>query len=484
MTHPPLPRSLSPAPGEVLPGYLLRVAHRIGVTPYDLAQRCGLTTGASLPAYRIIRLDPRTSDRIATVCRLEPAEVHNLTLAGHAPAYPPLHPNYLGVPQTPTTMARHGWVLTGSSRYCPNCLAETANSGLGAIWLADWRLAITFLCPKHHRLLEERCPSCHTPAFSTGYRPDRHGPLIPTPSERLQPAACRSRLRRASGSRRGDACGHPLTRHGTITTPTAAMTSAQQRLAQAARLPRSSGADFRFLNDARAASIILSTTWPTAHEYFTNRPEAALLTDHTGATSPSHPPEDAARARSQVLPPVAVQQTAALLTLTVGLLDDPGGMAVLADLLPLIPKPSPAHRCLGHLAPYSSPEMTSLLHELASAPSGVLGRPPLNPQPATHKGWLDPGLIPRNLPDAVAAHLDLLMGPTSALRRDASIRLVQMATGCTRPDAARHLQVGAGTYTATSHRMRCWLKQPGNFEAYQIALGQMAAALIASASTT
>ncbi|MDD9380488.1 TniQ family protein [Streptomyces sp. ZAF1911] len=484
MNHPALPRSLSPAPGEVLPGYLLRVAHRIGITPYDLARRCGLTTGASLPAYRIIRLDPGTTDRIATVCRLEPAEVHTLTLAGHAPAYPPLHPYYLGVPQTPTTMARHGWGLTGSSRYCPNCLAETADTGLGAIWLADWRLAITFLYPKHDRLLDERCPSCHTPAFSTGYRPDRHAPLIPTPSEPLQPAACRSRLRRASGSRRGDACGHPLTRHGTVTTPTAAMTSAQQRLAQAARLPQGSSADSRFLNDARAASIILSTTWPTAHVYFTNRPEAALLTGHTAATSPSHPPDDAARPRSQVLPPVEVQQTAALLTLTVGLLDDADGMAVLADLLPLVPKTGPARRCLGYLAAYASPRMTSLLHELASAPSGVLGRPPLNPQPATHTGLLDPGLIPRDLPDAVAAPLGLLVGPAAALRRDAPIRLVQMATGCSRPGAARHLQVGAGTYTATSHRMRCWLRQPGNFETYQIALGQVAAALIASATTT
>ena len=41
----PLPRSLDPLPDESLPGYLLRLAHRLGLAPARIMQLTGLTAG-------------------------------------------------------------------------------------------------------------------------------------------------------------------------------------------------------------------------------------------------------------------------------------------------------------------------------------------------------------------------------------------------------------------------------------------------------
>ncbi|WP_432164744.1 TniQ family protein [Streptomyces sp. bgisy031] len=204
-----LPRSLDPAHGEVLTGYLLRLAHRIGISPLDLAHRCGLTAGATFPTHHLVRLDDIRARQTATVCRLGLPEVHALTLAMQAPSDPPLHPVYLGRHQSHIDMANDGWVFTAFSRYCPDCLADTADLPGGSIWQGSWRLPHTFLCTRHHRLLDWRCPNCQAPAFSNGYRTDgrwRPTQLIPSPRSRLHPAQCRHR----PGSGRDPACAHRL----------------------------------------------------------------------------------------------------------------------------------------------------------------------------------------------------------------------------------------------------------------------------------
>ncbi|MGX1676335.1 TniQ family protein [Streptomyces sp. NPDC055400] len=136
MTNTLLPRSLAPAPGELLPGYLLRFAHRIGISPLDLAHRCGLTTEKTktLPTHHLVRLDAGLIQQMAGVCRLDTAEVHELTLAGQAPGYTPLRSIYLGRHQSHIKMANDGWVFTTFSRYCPDCLADTADLPGGPIW--------------------------------------------------------------------------------------------------------------------------------------------------------------------------------------------------------------------------------------------------------------------------------------------------------------------------------------------------------------
>ncbi|MEU3743425.1 TniQ family protein [Streptomyces sp. NPDC032198] len=209
MTGTPLPRSLDPAQGELLAGYLLRLAHRIGISPLDLAHRCGLTAGTTFPTHHLVRLDDNRSRQTATVCRLTLPEVHALTLATQAPNYPPLRPVYLGRHQSHIDMANDGWVFTAFSRYCPACLANTADLPGGSVWQGSWRLPLTFLCTRHHRILDWRCPNCQAPAFSNGYRADgrwRPTQLTPSPRSRLHPAQCRHR----PGTGRDASCAQRL----------------------------------------------------------------------------------------------------------------------------------------------------------------------------------------------------------------------------------------------------------------------------------
>lgn len=43
-------------------------------------------------------------------------------------------------------------------RYCPDCLSEDQIPHIRK----TWRLAWTYICAKHQRLMEEKCPHCHT----------------------------------------------------------------------------------------------------------------------------------------------------------------------------------------------------------------------------------------------------------------------------------------------------------------------------------
>ncbi len=54
----PLPRSLDPLPDESLPGYLLRLAHRLGLAPARIMQLTGLTASRDgrQPARRSLML--------------------------------------------------------------------------------------------------------------------------------------------------------------------------------------------------------------------------------------------------------------------------------------------------------------------------------------------------------------------------------------------------------------------------------------------
>ncbi|MFH9799534.1 hypothetical protein [Streptomyces virginiae] len=54
------------------------------------------------------------------------------------------------------------------------------------------------------------------------------------------------------------------------------------------------------------------------------------------------------------------------------------------------------------------------------------------------------------------------------------IRLVQMVRGGSRTGAARYLGIPPGTLESTALRIRTWQKEPGNADAYQTALRQIA----------
>ncbi|MFD3547353.1 TniQ family protein [Streptomyces sp. NPDC058655] len=481
----PLPRSLAPGPGELLRGYLLRLAHRIGMPPGDLAHRCGLTNGNTLPAHHLVRLDAGLAQQIATVCRLDTAEVHGLTLAGQAPGYTPLHSVYLGRHQSNINMANDGWVFTGFSRYCPDCLADTADLPGGPLWPGSWRLPHTFFCLRHHRHLAWQCPVCQVPAFSNGYKADgrwRPSQLIPAPRIRLHPGQCRHR----PGGGWDAACAAHLDRSPVpATQPTAAMAQAQQRLAAAAtaapgREVESLGrptSPAHFFNDVRATVLAICATWPAAAEVFPGFEHLDLIAAHAEALhrTPAErlgPQGSGWLARSIDHPPADSQQGAALMNLVVQVLDDTEGKTALAQMLSRLPSRRAGR--LRTLTPHCSPAMNAAIEESLRLRREAAGPPALFPQPPTHQGRLDPRSIPDLLPDAWAAPLNELGGPLRLPRRDAAIRLVQMARGGSRTGAARYLGIPPGTLESTTLRIRSWQKQPGNAQAYQAALHHIA----------
>ncbi|GGU42736.1 TniQ family protein [Streptomyces daghestanicus] len=90
----PLPRSLDPLPGESLPGFLLRLTHRLDLTPYQLARRVTLISPddphARASAAHLLTMQSARLQAFADVTRMTPADADALTLRSYADRYPAL----------------------------------------------------------------------------------------------------------------------------------------------------------------------------------------------------------------------------------------------------------------------------------------------------------------------------------------------------------------------------------------------------------
>ena len=189
----PLPRSLDPLPDETLPGYLLRLAHRLGLAPARILQLTGLTAGTGAPRALMLHLGAAAAGTFARATRLTAAEAASLCLASMSGRYPPAAPVITGRP------AGSPWVLTTATRYCPRCLAGDGSliqDQHGGPWRKTWRLPVAFACPVHRRLIEHLCPSCGQPAMSAA------ASLIPySRVGGLHPVQCRAALSTFRGGR-------------------------------------------------------------------------------------------------------------------------------------------------------------------------------------------------------------------------------------------------------------------------------------------
>src|SRR5487761_329043 len=88
----PLPRSLDPLPGEALPGYLLRLAHRLEQFPAQGTTITGLTRPRTflIPGRLLLQLSTAETSRFCHACRLTPREATGLCLTSPAGRSPPL----------------------------------------------------------------------------------------------------------------------------------------------------------------------------------------------------------------------------------------------------------------------------------------------------------------------------------------------------------------------------------------------------------
>src|SRR6266536_361509 len=221
MTPRPLPRSLIPLPDESLPGYLLRLAYRLDLSPARLALLTGLAAASGrTPAGHMLALHPTTAATFAEAARLTTAEATSLTLTTLAARYPPVSLQFRGRQRrVHGVFVKENWIFSRFTRYCPQCLAgdgSVVQQRHGGGWSKLWRLPVVFACPQHQRLLEHTCPTCRRPAL---HRVRGGQALLPHESNStLHPAACRNTVT-ANNSRAPQTCGHRLDHENARPTP-------------------------------------------------------------------------------------------------------------------------------------------------------------------------------------------------------------------------------------------------------------------------
>ncbi|HVB41331.1 MAG TPA: TniQ family protein [Streptosporangiaceae bacterium] len=459
----PLPRSLDPLPEESLPGYLLRLAHRLGLSPIRIVQLTGLTTGTGGPRALMLHLDATAAGALARTARLTAAEVASLCISSMSGRYPQAAP-VVTAGQAGIRPVASPWLFTTTTRYCPRCLAGDSSpiqDQCGGAWRKAWRLPVVFACPVHRRLLEHLCPSCGQPAMSAAS-------LIPySRVSGLHPVQCRAALSTSQGGRailcaaRLDLDPRPP---AAAQLPASdldmlhAVSNHMQDLLQPGgpANPISAGrpaTPAQYFADLQLTSGLISAAWPGTRPLFPAQALADAFGEHAESRN-AHPSY-----RVYDTPPLDTLACAALITAAAGILDSP-------DL-----------RLLGpHLAPGRDPGGASkdsprwrwirryrrTRHECSSGFRDALeplipafqrvgqhrhGR--RAPAPDTTFG---PEHIPEHLQDDwFRQHFRNIDGiRPRLLRRAAAVRLVQMTAGGSLAEAAAYLGIDRRYIAASS----------------------------------
>ncbi|MFF8437364.1 TniQ family protein [Streptomyces bacillaris] len=211
----PLPRSLDPLTDEALTGYVLRLAHRLGVSPGAVTIRTGLTGGRKenalfrVPMRLLHDLDlERIRHFVRTAC-LSPDEVGRLLTSSLAERYGPLNGKFTPRSSAARMVNGNAWLLTRRPRYCPQCLTGDGSEiqqRHGGAWRLSWRLPPVFACPRHRRLLRINCPACRQPVHAV-----EMNSIIARPwDEDLHPTQCRTTIAPRTVGRLQPACGAQL----------------------------------------------------------------------------------------------------------------------------------------------------------------------------------------------------------------------------------------------------------------------------------
>ncbi|MFE4615749.1 TniQ family protein [Streptomyces sp. NPDC056747] len=210
-----LPRSLDPLPDEALTGYILRLAHRLGVSPGAVAIRTGLTGGRKenvlfrVPMRLLHDLEPEQVRLFSRATRLSPDEIGRLVTSSLADRYGPVNRRFTPRSSAARMVNDNAWLLTRTSRCCPQCLVgdeSEIQQRHGGSWRLSWRLPPVFACPRHRRLLRADCPACRQPVHAV-----EMNSIIARPwDEDLHPTQCRTTIAPRTVGRLQPACGAQL----------------------------------------------------------------------------------------------------------------------------------------------------------------------------------------------------------------------------------------------------------------------------------
>lgn len=463
-----LARSLQPLPEESLPGYILRLAYRLGQSPARVGELCGLSTlHRRLPADYLRALPAQPAHALAESARLTPTEVQALTFAGSGltSTYAPLgSPNLNQGCNYAATRRR--WAMNLSSRFCPRCLAgdgTPVQNALGGAWKLRWHLPVVFACPEHSVLLSAVCPHCHN-APNRPPRTERVGLLMERARTGTHPAQCRHPLPATQSRSAGTDlfCAGRLDR--TVPGPPemtpqdlGQIRSLQLRINQ--RLfpehPQPGRSTPHYFPDLIAIAHLIKFSWPAGAGLIRSAHLAALVDTHAMAISrqlaqPLHP---GPRPSSPWPAPDDPAQSAALLLAADTLLDyHEGDGTNLREHVQLLARTAfdrlPPNMAAGFRRMDFSPNLARALarrtngfYQAGGHRNAKLHAPS---RECSFSGEHVPALLPADLFTRHFSELCSEIGPLTEwnarhLRRAASLKLVEMAAGGTWSACARTL---------------------------------------------
>ncbi len=422
----PLARSLDPLTGESLGGYLLRLAHRLCLSPVTLARWIGC---GCAPLSRRLLFDLDTA-AFGAVARLSPDEAAALTLAPWASRYQPI-----ARALTRRSTQVDYWLFNTMPRYCPQCLAgdgSPVQEQHGGPWKLAWHLPVSFACPDHQMFLRHGCPQEHPPPASSRL-------ITSIGDSTLHPAQCRH-PRRTGWPGPSSSCGTRLDQAGTTQAAGHALLATQQRLL-AALDPHHPARDAgQLFTDLRIITGLLCASWPAGQE---------LLEPAMAGPVAGHISQLRSRASGNLsLPPQDPVAAGALLTAAAKVRDSDDLPAALSRYHEAAragrPSKSPWAHIVDRHASSCSPALRDAAEPLIRGYRRQSG--PHSPKaPARNGSGYGPENIPAFLEDAWferhLAQLGCKNRLSRVLRRTAAATLVQWSAGGSLGDAAAYLGI-------------------------------------------
>ena len=469
-----LPRSLTPLEDESLPGYLLRLSYRLEISPARLGRLGGLTRDAEqIPVRHLLQLTPTAAHALTRAFTLPGTAAQALTLHSLAAVYPPARRSLASA--APTWSATDGttpWVLTNSSRYCPQCLAgdrTPIQQALGGAWRRAWRLPVVFACLRHGRFLDHACPNCASPALSFGKHPNGRiisFGLLPASRNILHPAQCRARLPATRPPLRSEVCGGRLDSREPPDRlrPTTDLLNFQKRLLHL--IGHESGADTdqaraaAYFADLNATLLLITASWPHASALLPDSPHLDVVDAHITGLRKMRDPQMRHAPRTVLLDvlPRDAAACASLLAAADALLALPDLKSHLTGLAAHARMPIAVLVKLARLHhPCSRPVQAAIEPWTAVLDQSAYSGRPTFPRLGEQLIRFEHRHVPQKLPDNwLTGFADRHSFLHRTPRRAAAVALVQLSGGGSHAGAAAYLGLSPGVAAALSTQISHW----------------------------